>query len=107
MESTDWNMVMGLGGFFVFIGILLLLSGKREEQGYYDALANRNDVHEFVSHDPERAEPGALKVGGAGSGYSGTDNGRRFRYLGLAPFFFLLYIAGFSRINHIRCYHTA
>ena len=64
MESTDWNMVMGLGGFFVFIGILLLLSGKREEQGYYDALANRNDVHEFVSHDPERAEPGALKIGG-------------------------------------------
>ncbi len=64
MESTDWNMVMGLGGFFVLIGSALLIGGKREEQGYYDALANRNDVHEFVSHDPERAEPGALIIGG-------------------------------------------
>lgn len=64
MESADWNMVMGLGGFFVFIGVALLIGGKREERGYYDALANRNDVHEFVSHDPERAEPGALKIGG-------------------------------------------
>ncbi len=64
MESTDWNMVMGLGGFFVFIGIALLIGGRREEQGYYDALAGRNDVHEFVSHNPERTEPGALKIGG-------------------------------------------
>ena len=64
MESTDWNMVMGLGGFFIFVGVALLIGGKREEKGYYDALANRNDVHEFVAHDPERAEPGALKVGG-------------------------------------------
>jgi len=64
MESADWNMVMGLGGFFVFVGVALLIGGKREERGYYDALANRNDVREFVSHDPERAEPGALKIGG-------------------------------------------
>ncbi len=64
MEQSDWPMLVIMGGVFLVIGLGLLLGGGREEKYYYDALSGRDDLREFVSHDPERAEPGSLKVGG-------------------------------------------
>ena len=60
----DWSIMMLLGGFFLMLGIGLLLLGRKEKNVYYDALANRRDVREFLAHDPERPELGALKIGG-------------------------------------------
>jgi hypothetical protein len=53
-----------LSGIFGLLGLLLLLGGRKEETSYYNALTGREDVREFVSHDPERPELGALKTGG-------------------------------------------
>ena len=64
MEQSEEIMLLILGGIFVIIGLALILGGRQEEKGYYDSLSGRNDVREFVSHEPERAEPGSLKVGG-------------------------------------------
>lgn len=60
----DWSIILLLGGFFLLLGIVLLLLGRKENNVYYDALANRHDVREFLAHDPERPELGALKIGG-------------------------------------------
>ncbi len=62
MAQADW--LMALGGLFLVIGIALLIGGRSEEKGYYNAVSRRTDVREFMVHEPERPEPGALKVGG-------------------------------------------
>ena len=62
--SGDNLVVLILGGFFILAGAVLLLVGYREEKGYYDALSTKRDLREFVTHNPERAEPGSLRTGG-------------------------------------------
>jgi len=55
---------MVIGGVFILLGLILLFLGRSEEKGYYDALSNHPDVREYLEHEPERPQPGALKVGG-------------------------------------------
>ncbi|HJX11930.1 MAG TPA: hypothetical protein VJ377_00195 [Dehalococcoidales bacterium] len=64
MPEGDWFVLMGVGGVFIVLGIIGLLWGRHEEKRYYESLTTRTDVREFVSHWPERPQPGALKVGG-------------------------------------------
>jgi len=64
MEQTEWQIALGLGALFLILGIALIVGGRKEEKGYYDGIVGHEDVREFMAHDPERAEPGALKVGG-------------------------------------------
>ena len=64
MPERDLLILMGMGGLFVILGIATIIWGKREEKSYYDALATRSDALEFLEHEPERPEPGALKIGG-------------------------------------------
>jgi multisubunit Na+/H+ antiporter MnhB subunit len=64
MEQTEWLIALGLGALFLLLGIALVFGGRKEEKSYYDGIVGHEDVREFMVHDPERAEPGALKVGG-------------------------------------------
>lgn len=64
MLEADWSIVMGLGGLFLIIGIALIFWDRSEQKAYYDKLANRTDVREFLAHEPQRPELGALKIGG-------------------------------------------
>ena len=57
-------IVIVLGGIFVLLGIGAMFWGRGEERGYYDSIATRHDVREFLEHRPEVPEPGALKIGG-------------------------------------------
>ena len=60
----DCYILMGMGGLFVILGIASIFWGKGEERSYYNALSTRSDMKEFLEHEPERPEPGALKIGG-------------------------------------------
>ena len=64
MPERDLFILMGMGGLFVILGIATIIWGKREEKDYYGAISGRPDVREFLEHEPERPEPGALKIGG-------------------------------------------
>jgi hypothetical protein len=64
MPQGDWFIVMGVSGVFIVLGLLGFLWGRYEEKQYFEALARQRDVREFVSHWPERPQPGALKIGG-------------------------------------------
>ena len=64
MSHGDWFIIMGMGGVFILLGIIAFFRGKREEKSYYNSIASRHDVREFLEHEPERPEPGALKIGG-------------------------------------------
>lgn len=61
---SDCLIVMGIGGFFVLLGIILILWGKGEERRYYKSTATRADVREFLERWPERPRVGAVKIGG-------------------------------------------
>lgn len=60
----EWKILVGLGGLFVILGIIGILWGRKEEKSYYNSVAEKVDVREFVNHSPMRPEPGALKIGG-------------------------------------------
>jgi len=64
MPPGDCFIMMGIGGFFVILGIILIFWGKGEEKGYYNSLAARSDAREFLEHWPERPRVGAGKIGG-------------------------------------------
>ena len=62
--TGDSVVVLALGAFFIAVGLILLLIGYSEEKGYYNALAGKRDLREFVTHNPQRPEPGSLRTGG-------------------------------------------
>ena len=64
MPHYDYLILLGMGGLFILLGLAAILWGKQEGKSYYDAIANRSDAREFLEHEPERPEPGALKIGG-------------------------------------------
>ncbi len=64
MLQTDWFILMGVGGLFILLGLVAIIWGKGEEKSYYESLSARKDMREYLEHQPERPEPGALKIGG-------------------------------------------
>lgn len=64
MPSGDSFVLFGIGGVFVVFGLVGLIWGRHEEKRYFESLAGRPDVREFMAHWPERPQPGALKTGG-------------------------------------------
>jgi len=64
MPQRDWLILMAMGGVFIILGLVAIVWGRSEEKRYYDAMASRTDVREYLEHWPPRPEPGALKTGG-------------------------------------------
>ncbi|MEE9583428.1 MAG: hypothetical protein V3W01_02040 [Dehalococcoidales bacterium] len=64
MPQTDLLALIGLGGLFILLGVAAIFWGRGERKSYYNAIATRPDVREYMQHTPERPEPGALKIGG-------------------------------------------
>ena len=64
MPEQDWLILIGIGAFFILLGLGGIIWGKSEEKGYYDSLTTRPDSREFLNHWPKRPQFGALKTGG-------------------------------------------
>ncbi|MFC1964068.1 hypothetical protein ACFLV1_01650 [Chloroflexota bacterium] len=65
MANDEYLILVIVGGVFFVLGLLAMFWGKREEKGYFEALATRKaDLREFMEHWPSRPQPGALKIGG-------------------------------------------
>ncbi len=62
MSYPESFVLMVMGGVFVGVGIGVFFWGKREEKKYYNGLASRTDMKEFLESSPEH--PGALRIGG-------------------------------------------
>lgn len=64
MPQGDWLILMSVGGGFIILGLIGIMWGRHEEKSYFDSLAARPDLREFMNHWPERPQTGALRTGG-------------------------------------------
>jgi len=64
MLERDCFILLGVGGFFIILGLIAIFWGRSQEKSYYNNLATRpGDAREFIEHPP-RLQPEALRVGG-------------------------------------------
>ncbi|MEE8419288.1 MAG: hypothetical protein V3S02_04155 [Dehalococcoidales bacterium] len=64
MPDGNLIVLMGIGGFFIVLGLAAIIWDRNEEKGYYDSISSRPDTREFLDKWPPRAQFGALKIGG-------------------------------------------
>jgi hypothetical protein len=60
-----YQVILGLGGFFVLLGIIFTLWNRREKNKYYNSiLLTRRDIKETITHEHERFWLLAWQIGG-------------------------------------------
>jgi hypothetical protein len=65
MSQVSYQVILGMGGFFVLLGIIFILWNKREKNKYYNSiLLTRRDIKETITHEHERFWLQAWKIGG-------------------------------------------
>ncbi len=64
MSYSESLILMIMGSAFVGTGVGLFFAGRREERGYYNGLASRPDMREFLEQSSERPGLGSLRTGG-------------------------------------------
>jgi hypothetical protein len=64
MPLSSCQAVLGMGAFFILLGIAFILWNKRERKIYYNTTLTRKDVKEFITHEPERPWLNAWRIGG-------------------------------------------
>jgi len=64
MLQADWIILMVVGGVFILLGLGAIIWDRAEKKSYYDAISAHRDVREYLVHQPERPELGALGIGG-------------------------------------------
>ena len=61
----SYQVILGMGGFFVLLGIIFILGNRREKRRYYNhILLTRRDIKETITHEHERFWLLAWKIGG-------------------------------------------
>ena len=65
MSQVSYQVILGMGGFFVLLGIIFILGNKREKKKYYNnILLTRRDIKETITHEHERFWLQAWQIGG-------------------------------------------
>jgi hypothetical protein len=65
MVEGSYQVILGLGGFFVLLGIIFMLGNRREKKKYYNSiLLTQRDIKETITHEHERFWLQAWQIGG-------------------------------------------
>jgi len=65
MSPAVCQAILGMGGFFILLGIIFILWNKREQRRYYNSiLLTQRDIKESITHEPERLWLNAWQIGG-------------------------------------------
>jgi len=64
MSLTSCQAVLGLGIFFILLGIVFILWNRREVGRYYNSVVTRRDVKEFITRESEHPWMNAWQIGG-------------------------------------------
>ena len=64
MSVVTCQAILGMGGFFILLGIVFALLNRKEKNKYYNnILLTERDVKEAITHQPERSWLNAFKIG--------------------------------------------
>jgi len=64
MTNLDSYIVMGIGGLFVLLGVIIMLWAKHKQKDYGDVLSRREELRSFLGYWPDLILPSELRVGG-------------------------------------------
>ncbi len=65
MLNGSYQIILGMGGFFVLLGIIFVVGNRREKRRYYNSiLLTRRDIKETITHEHERFWLHAWQIGG-------------------------------------------
>ena len=65
MSGASYQVILGMGGFFVLLGIIFILGNRREKRKYYNSiLLTQRDIKETITHEHERFWLQAWQIGG-------------------------------------------
>jgi hypothetical protein len=65
MLQDNYQAVLGLGAFFILLGIVFILWNRREKNKYYNSiLLTRRDIQETITREHERFWLHAWRIGG-------------------------------------------
>ena len=65
MPLASCQAILGMGGFFILLGVAFILWNRKERKRYYNSIVlTRRDVKEFMNHEPERPWLSAWQIGG-------------------------------------------
>ena len=65
MSAASYQIILGMGGFFVFLGIIFILWNRKEKQKYYNSiLLTQRDIKETITREHERFWLHAWRIGG-------------------------------------------
>ncbi len=65
MLQGSYQVILGMGGFFLLLGIIFILGNKREKKKYYNSiLLTQRDIKETITHEHERFWLQAWQIGG-------------------------------------------
>ncbi len=65
MLQDNYQVVLGLGAFFILLGIVFILWNRREKNKYYNSiLLTRRDIQETITREHERLWLHAWRIGG-------------------------------------------
>jgi|GEM_PF-2312558 len=62
--QTDSYIIMGIGGFFIILGLLIFLWAWLKQTRRGDVLSRHDDLKSFLGYWPELVEPVGLRAGG-------------------------------------------
>ena len=64
MSGASYQIILGMGGFFVLLGIIFILGNRREKRKYYNSVLREKDIKEVITHEHERFWLQAWMIGG-------------------------------------------
>ena len=64
MASIDSYIIMGIGGFFIVLSLIIFLWAWRKQKTHGDPLSRQEELRSFLGYWPELIEPVGLRAGG-------------------------------------------
>jgi hypothetical protein len=65
MSTRDALITIGVGCFFILLGIISFLWAAGEEKGMKNVLSQRTDMKDFINGWPIRVGPGSSRITGS------------------------------------------
>ena len=64
MSLASCQAILGMGGFFILLGVAFILWNRKEKKRYYNSILTQKDIKEAITHEPKHPWLRAWQIGG-------------------------------------------